>query len=168
MYGCDSWTVKKVECQIINALELWCWRGLLRVPCSKEIKAVNLKGNQPWILFGRIDAEAPVFWSPDASRWLIGKVPDSGKDWGQKEKRVSEDEMVGWHYRYNEHELGQTLEDGEGQGGLECWSTWSCKKSDMTGWLNNNNSTYHCIFYLLWSVNLFLNKLWTSIFFKVY
>ena len=48
-------------------------------------------------------------------------------------RRASEDEMVGWHYRYNEHELGQTLEDGEGQGGLECWSTWSCKKSDMTG-----------------------------------
>ena len=163
MYGCDSWTVKKVECQIINALELWCWRRLLRVPCSKEIKAVNLKGNQPWILFGRIDAEAPVFWSPDASRWLIGKVPDSGKDWGQKEKRVSEDEMVGWHYRYSEHELGQTLGDGEGQGGLECWSTWSCKKLDMTGWLNNN-SMYHCIFYLLWSVNLFLNKRWTYIF----
>ena len=45
MYGCESWTVKKVECQIIDAFELWCWRRLLRAPCSKEIKAVNLKGN---------------------------------------------------------------------------------------------------------------------------
>ena len=54
---------------------------------------VNLKGNKPWILIGRTDAEAeaeaPVFWSPNANSWLIGKVSDAGKDWGQKEKRVS-------------------------------------------------------------------------------
>ena len=54
---------------------------------------VNLKGNKPWILIGRTDAkaeaEAPVFWSPNANSWLIGKIPDAGKDWGQKEKRVS-------------------------------------------------------------------------------
>ena len=62
---------------------------------SKEIKAVNLKGNQPWIFFGRTDAEAPVFWLPDGNSRLIGKVPDAGKDWGQKEKRAAEDEM-GW------------------------------------------------------------------------
>ena len=53
---------------------------------SKEIKPVNLKGNQPWILIGRTDAEAeaPVFWSSDAHRQLIGKVPDAGKDRGRK------------------------------------------------------------------------------------
>ena len=64
---------------------------------DKEIKSVNLKGNQPWIVIGKIDAEAetPVFWSPDVKSWLIGKVRDAGKDWGQKEKRVSEDEMAG-------------------------------------------------------------------------
>ena len=52
---------------------------------SKEIKPVNLKGKQPWILIGRTDveAEASIFWSPDANSWLIGKVPDAGKDWGQ-------------------------------------------------------------------------------------
>ena len=55
---------------------------------SKEIKPVNLKRNQPWILIGRTDAETPVFWSFDANRWLIGKVPDAGKDWGQKEEGV--------------------------------------------------------------------------------
>ena len=83
---------------------------------SKEIKLVNPKGNQPWIFIGRTDAEveAPVFCSPDAKGWLIGKVPDAGKDWGQKEKRVSEDEMAGGHLQYNEHELGQTPGDGEG------------------------------------------------------
>ena len=62
----------------------------------KEIKPVNLKGNQPWILTGRTDAEAeaPILWPPDAKSWLIGKDPEAGKDWGQKEKQVAEDEMV--------------------------------------------------------------------------
>ena len=63
---------------------------------SKEIKPINLKGNQPWILIGRTDAEVEtsVLWSSEANSWLIGKVPDAGKDWGQKEKRASEDEMA--------------------------------------------------------------------------
>ena len=57
---------------------------------SKKIKPVNPKGNQPWILTGRTDAEtkAPIFWSPDLNSQLIGKDLDAGKDWGQKEKRV--------------------------------------------------------------------------------
>ena len=65
---------------------------------SKEIKPVNLMGNQPLILIGKTDAEAeaPAFWSLDENSWLIGKVPDAREDWGQKEKRVSEDEMAGW------------------------------------------------------------------------
>ena len=109
-------------------------------PLDKEIKPVNLKGNQLWILVGQTDAEAeaPVFWSSDESNWLIRKVPDAGKDWGQKEKRASEVEMAGWHHWSNGHELGQTWGDGEGQGGLVCCSPWGCKESDMTGRLNNN------------------------------
>ena len=82
---------------------------------SKEIKPVNLKGNQPWIFIGKTDAEAeaeaPVFWSPDVNSWLTRKVPDTGKDWGQKEKTVSEDEIAGWHHQCNGHELGKTLGD---------------------------------------------------------
>ena len=64
---------------------------------SKEIKPVNLTGDQPWIFTGRTDAEAevPIFWPSDANRWLIGKVPDAGKDWGQKEKRASDDMNLG-------------------------------------------------------------------------
>ena len=73
----------------------------------------------------------------------LEKPPDAGKDWGQEEKRVSEDEMVGWHHRCNGHELGQTLGDGEGQRGLACCSTWGHKELDTAGWLNNNN--LHCI-----------------------
>ena len=80
---------------------------------DKKIKPVDPKGNQPWIFIGRTDAEAPVFWSPDANSWYIGKVPDAGKDWGQKEKRASEDKMAGWHHWINGHELGQFLGNGD-------------------------------------------------------
>ena len=109
---------------------------------SKEIKPVNLKGDQPWIFTGRTDAEAeaPIFWSSDVNRQLIGKVPDTGKDWKQKEKRVSEDEMAGWHHQCNEHELGQTPGDGEGQGALACCSPRGHKESDTTGQSNNSNT----------------------------
>ena len=89
-----------------------------------------------------VEAEAPVFWSSDVNNWPTGKGPDAGKDWGQKEQIASDDEMAGWHYWFNGHELGQTSGDGEGQGGLACCSPWSCKESDMTGWLNNNNVLY--------------------------
>ena len=74
---------------------------------------------------------APVFWSSDANRRLIGKVPDAGKDRGQK--RASEDEMDGQHQQCNEHELGQTPGDGEGQGSLACCRSRGLKESDMTG-----------------------------------
>ena len=66
------------------------------------------------------------------NRRLTEKVPDAGKNQGQK-KRVSEDEMAGWHHRCNGHDLGQTSGDGEAQGGLVCCSPWGCKELDMTG-----------------------------------
>ena len=67
---------------------------------SKEIIPVNPKGNQSWIFIGRTDAEAEasILRPPDAKSWFIGKDPDAGKDWGQEEKGVTEDEMVGWHH----------------------------------------------------------------------
>ena len=66
MYGCESWTVKKAECQRIDAFELWCWRRLLRVPWYKEIQPVHSEGDQPWDFVGRNDAkaEALVLWPP--------------------------------------------------------------------------------------------------------
>ena len=108
---------------------------------SKEIKPVNLKGDQPWIVIGRTEAEA-VFWSSDTNRWLIGKVPESGKDWRQREKRASEGEMPGWYHWWSKHELGQTPGGGEGQGGLACCSPWGHKELDQTGKLSNNSNTY--------------------------
>ena len=64
---------------------------------NREIQPVHSKGDQPWILIGRTDAEAeaPVLGQPDVKSWLIGKDPDAGKDWGQEEKGMTEDEMVG-------------------------------------------------------------------------
>ena len=74
----------------------------------KEIQPVNTKGNKPWILIGRTDAEAeaPILWSPDVKNWIICKDPDDGKDWRQEKKGTTEDEMVGWHHRLNGHEFG--------------------------------------------------------------
>ena len=62
MYGCESWTIKKVESSRIDAFELWCWRRLLRV----WIQPVHPKGSQSSIFIGRTDAETPILWSPDA------------------------------------------------------------------------------------------------------
>ena len=73
----------------------------------KEIQSVHPKGNKSWIFIGRTDAEAeiPILWSPDVKNWLIWKDPDAGKDWGQEEKGMTEDEMVGWHHQLNGYEL---------------------------------------------------------------
>ena len=98
----------------------------------KEIKPVNPKINQPWIFIWKTDAEALILWPPDEKSWLIGKDPDAGIDWGQEDKGVTEDEIVGWHHWINGHEFEQTLGDSEGQGSLVCCSPWDHKESDMT------------------------------------
>ena len=107
MYGCESWTVKKAECQRINAFELWCWRRLLRFLWTARRSNHHPKGNLFWIFIWMNDAEAetPILWPPDEKKQLIGKDPSSGKDWGWKEKGMPEDEMVGWHYWCDGHEF---------------------------------------------------------------
>ena len=98
------------------------------------------KGNQSWIFIGRTgpEAEASVFWPPDAKSQLIRKDADAGKDWRQEEKGMAEDELVGWHHRLNGHEFEWALAVGEGQGRLVCCSPWGQKEVDMTEQLNNN------------------------------
>ena len=131
-YGFSSghvqmWELGHKECW---ALKNWCFQIVvlektLESPFdSKDIKAVNPKGNQPWILIGRsdVEAEAPKLWPPDVKSQLTGKDPDTGNDWGQKEKGVTEDELNGWHQRLNRQEFEQILRDSEGQGSLECCS----------------------------------------------
>ena len=82
MYGCENWTIKKVEGWRIDAFEVWCWRRLLRVLwTARRSNQSILEENQSWIFIGRTDAdtETPIIWSPDAKNWLIGKDPDAGK-----------------------------------------------------------------------------------------
>ena len=140
VYQSESWTITKAEHWWISGFKVWCWRWWLRVPLdSKGIKPVNPKGNQPWIFIGRTDAEAeaPILWPPDVKSRLIGRDPDARKDWGQEEKWMTEDEMVGQHHWLNGHEFQQTLGNGEGWRGLVCCSPWCCNKLDMIEWLNN-------------------------------
>ena len=104
----------------------------------KEIKPINPKGNQSWIVIGRTDAEAetPILWPPDAKNWLIWEDPDAGKGWRQEEKGMAEDEMIGWHHRFNRHESEQAPGVGDRQESLSCCSPWGYKESDTTEKLN--------------------------------
>ena len=128
LYHKESWVLKN-WCFLTVVLE----KTLERPLDCKEIKPVNLKGNQPWIFIGRTDAEAeaPILWPPDGKSPLTGKDADAGKDWKQEEKGTTEDEMVGWHHRLKGHEFEQVPGDSEGQGSLACCSPWGRKESDM-------------------------------------
>ena len=104
----------------------------------KEIHQVHSEGDQPWDFFGRNDAKAetPILWPPHEKSWLIGKDSDAGRDWGQKEKGTTDDEMAGWHHWLDGRESEWTLGVGDGQGGLVCCDSWGHKESDTTERLN--------------------------------
>ena len=87
--------------------------------CNKT-QPVHPEGDQSWVFIGRTDVEALILWPPDAKSWLIGKHPDSGKDWRQEEKGKTEDEMVGWYHWLNGREFEQAPGVGDGQGSLAC------------------------------------------------
>ena len=123
----------------------WCFQTValektLESPLDCKIKSVNPTRNQYWIFIGRTDAkaEALILRPPDAKSQLIGKDPDAGKDWRQEDKGTTENEMIGYHHRFNGHEFEQAPGDGEGQGSLECCNSWGCKESDMTEQMSNN------------------------------
>ena len=99
---------------------------------------VHFKRDQSWVFFGRTDAKAetPILWPPHEKSWLIGKDSDAGRDWGQEEKGMTEDEMAGWHHRLGGHEFEWTPGVGVGQGGLACCNSWGHKESDTTEQLN--------------------------------
>ena len=133
MYGSESWTVKKAEHWRIDAFELWYWRRLLRVPwTARRSNQYILKVDQSWGFFGRNDAKAEtlVLWPPHVKSWLIGKDSDTGRDWRQEEKGMTEDEMPGWHHQLNGRGFGWTLEVCDGQGGLACCNSWTHKELD--------------------------------------
>ena len=126
--------MQELDCEESLVMKNWCfWTVVLYKTLEspldcKDIQPVHPKEDQSWVFIARTDVEAetPILWPPDAKSWLIGKDPDSGKDWGQ-EKRATEDEMVGWHHQLDGHEFGWTLGVGDGQGGLVCCTSWSCR-----------------------------------------
>ena len=142
MYECGSWTIKKAECQKIDAFELWCWRRLLRVPWTARSSNQSILNeiSPECSLEGLIpEAETPILWPPEVKNWLIGKDPDARKDWRQEEKRTTEDEMAGWYQRLEGHKFGQTPGVGwtrDGQESLLCCSPWGGKESNITERLN--------------------------------
>ena len=102
--------IKKVEFWRIDAFKLLYWRRLLRVPWTsrRSNQSILREINHKYSLEGLMLKLKFHYWSSDVNSWLIGKVPDAGKDWGKKKKKESEDEMDAWHHRCNGHELGQT------------------------------------------------------------
>ena len=139
MYRCESWTIKKAEYQRMNAFGLWCWRRLLRVPWTsrRSNQSILKEINPEYSLEGyEAEDEMPILWPPVVKKWLIGKDPDAGRDWGQEEKGMTEDEMVGWHHWLNGHEFEWAPGVGDGQRSLACCSPWGCKELDTTKWLN--------------------------------
>jgi len=138
MYGCESWTVKKAECQRIDAFELWCWRRLLRIPwTARRSNQSILKESALGFLWKE--------WPPHVKSWLIGKDSDAGRDWGQEEKGTTEDEMAGWHHWLNGRESEWTPGVGDRQGGLACCDSWGRKESDTTerpNWTDSHSSPW--------------------------
>ena len=106
IYGCESWTVKKAECQRIDAFELWCWTRLSRVPGTARRSNQSILKEISTGVHWKVDAKAetPILWPPDEKSLLIGKDPDAGREWGQ-EKRTKENGMAGWHHRVYGHEF---------------------------------------------------------------
>jgi len=133
MYGCESWTIKKLSTKELMLLNYHVggdsWESL-----GQQEDPTSPKRNQSWIFIGRTDAEAetPILWPPDVKNWLIWKDPVAGKDWRQEEKGTIEDEIIWWHHQLDEHEFEQALGVGDGQGSLTCCSPWGCKESDIT------------------------------------
>ena len=146
MYGFSSGHIWmwELDCEESWAPKNWCfWTMVLEKTLEspldcKQIQPVHPKGDQSWVFIGRPDAEAEssILWPPDVKSWLIGKDPDAGRDWGQEEKGMTEDEMAGYHHGLHGCESEWTLGVGDGQGGLAFWDPWGHKESETTERLN--------------------------------
>ena len=158
----------ELDCKEGWSLKNWCfWTVVLEKTLEspldcKEIQLVHLKGDQPWAFFGRngAKAETAVLWPPQAKSWLTGKDSDSGRDWGQEEKGMTEDEMAGWHHGLDGRESEWTPGVADGQGGLACCDSWGRKQSETTERLNWTDMSI-CI--LICYMNIYKGKVLTHI-----
>ena len=127
----ESWTIKKAECWRIDVFTQWCWRRRLRVPrtARRSNQSILKEINSEYSL-ERLMLKLKLQYFDDLMQraYSLEKDPDTGKDWKPKEKRTTEDEMVGWHHWLNGHEFKKILGDGEGQGNLGCCSSWGHKQ----------------------------------------
>ena len=124
----------------IDAFELWCWKRLLRVPqTSRRSNQLILKEINPeYSLEGlMLKLKLQYFGHLMQRSQLIGKDPDTGKDWRHEEKGMTEYKVVGWHHQLNGQKFAQSPGDGGGQGSLACFSPWGPKESDKIAQLNN-------------------------------
>ena len=138
MYRCESWTIKKANCQRINAFESWCWRRLfLRVPwtAGRSNQSILREINPEYSLEELMPKLKLQYFGHLMKSWLIGKDSDAGRDWGQ-EKGTTEGEMAGWHHWLDGRESEWTLGVGDRQGGLACCDSCGHKESDTTEGLN--------------------------------
>ena len=146
MYGSENWTIKKAECQRIDAFKLWCWRRCLRGPwTARRSNQSILKEIKHECSF--TDAEAPVLWPPNVKSKLTGKDPDAGKDWGQEKKGVTEDKMVEWHHPLNRAETEQSPGHSEGRGSLVCCIPWG--HGVGKDWVTEQQQ-YHLVVFVTW------------------
>ena len=130
MYGCESWTINKVEHQRIDIFQLQCWDRLLRVPWKARSNQSILKEINPgYSLEGMmLKLKLQNFGHLILKNWILGKDSDAGKDWMQEEKGTTEDEMFGWNHWLDGHEFEQSLGVGDGQRSLACYSSWGHKE----------------------------------------
>ena len=138
MYGCESWTINKAQHRRIDAFELWCWRRLLRVPwTTRRSNQSILKEISPeYSLEGLMLKVKLQYFDHLMQRTDSLEKTLMLEDWSREEKGMTEDDMVGWHHRFNGHEFEQALGVGDGQGSLVCCSPWGRKELDTSEQLN--------------------------------
>ena len=145
MYGCESCTIKKAECQKNDAFELWCWRRLLRVPwTARRSNHSILKEISPECLLQGLRLKLKLQYVGHLMQRTDSLF--AGEDWGQEEKGTTEDEMVGWHYQHDGREFEQALGVSDVQGSLVCCSPWGHKQSDTTerlNWTEHSQRLWH-------------------------
>ena len=166
MYGRESWTIKKAECQSTDAFKLWCWRRLLRVPWTarRSSQSILKKINPEYSLEGLMLKLKLQYFGYLMQR----KDPDAGKGWRQEKKGATEDEMVGWHHQLDGHEFEQAPGGSEGQGSLVCLQSMGSQQvrqdsvTELQQWERRGQDWNNSILIVNLGVLIFLSTLHES------